>query len=154
MNGFQKGWVAAALCIVGIWGCAQGPTGGNASGDRLKALEMRAAKLEEDFRTTAAARDLFRKKLTTAEEEDQALRRRLSAAEETAQQLRSQTEERLESIIRERDEFRAQLSIRTAERDALQGQYEQFRKTIREVVGQADSGNMPPTPVSAVSAPQ
>jgi predicted RNase H-like nuclease (RuvC/YqgF family) len=92
--------------------------------ERLRALEVKNAKLEDDFRAVAAARDQ--------------LRRKLSAAEDQQQQLQKQTEE-LQAVTRERDELRQQLVARTAERDALTGQFDQVRKGLKDLLGQAEA---------------
>jgi len=114
------------LATLGIWGCAKGPGTSSASNaERIKALEAKNAKLEDDFRAAAAVRDQARKKLSTIEDEYRVVRTELD------QQLRSTTQER--------DELKQQLNSRTTERDAMVTQYEQFRKNIRELLGQADA---------------
>jgi TolA-binding protein len=72
----------------------------------------------------AAARDQLRKKLAAADEERARLEQEL---------------EQQQAILKERDELRQQLGIRTSERDAIQAQYDQFRKNIRALLGQAES---------------
>src|ERR1700722_12436211 len=69
MNQAGKALVVFAIAAMGLWGCAQGPAGGGASAERLRALEAKVTKLEDDFRGAVAARDQLRKKLTTAEDE-------------------------------------------------------------------------------------
>jgi septal ring factor EnvC (AmiA/AmiB activator) len=154
MNGFHKALVVASLCVVGIWGCAQGQPGATTvSAERLKALEQKTAKLEDDFRAVATVRDQLRKKLTAAEDQEQELRQQLTAAQESERKLRAEIDDRLLTVNRDRDELRVQLAARTAERDSLQGQYEQFRKTIREVLGQAEASLPTPSrPVTTVEA--
>ena len=39
----------------------------------------------------------------------------------------------------ERDTLKNEVKARTAERDALQGQYEAFRKNLKELLGTADT---------------
>jgi uncharacterized coiled-coil DUF342 family protein len=77
-------------------------------------------KLEEDFRAAASARDVLRSRLASAEEQ------------------RSRLESEVERVVSERDELRKQVAARVAERDTVQAQFEQFRKGIRELLGQAD----------------
>ena len=114
------------IIAVGIWGCAQaGPSQGASTADRLKALEIKSSKLEEDFRAVAAVRDQ--------------LRRKLAAAEEQQQQLQRQAEEQQKTFSRQRDEFRRQLAARTTERDALVTQLEQFRKNLKDLLGQVEA---------------
>ena len=60
--------VVFAIAAMGLWGCAQGPAGGP-SAERMRALEAKVTKLEEDFRGAVAARDQLRKKLSATEDE-------------------------------------------------------------------------------------
>ncbi|MBY0525490.1 MAG: hypothetical protein K2R98_18940 [Gemmataceae bacterium] len=118
--------IALVVATLGIWGCAKNPGAGSASyTERIKVLEARNSKLEDDFRSAATTRDQVRKKLATAEEQQEKLR------QELAQQL--------QSVSKDREELRQQLTLRTGERDALAVQYDVFRKSIRELLGQADA---------------
>lgn len=139
MTGGSKAVVVALVATLGLWGCARGPAS-SAGAERLRALEQKVAKLEDDFRAAAAARDVLRQKLAAADE----LRARLEA--QVAQ---------LQVAVRERDELRKLFASRTAERDALQGQYDQFRKGIRDLLGQAEAAATvtPPQPVTAATLP-
>ena len=125
-------WVAV-VAAVGLWGCARGPAGGVGGAER-KALEAKIGKLEEDVRAIATARDQARKKLTELQQEVV----------------------RLNQAVKERDELRHQVAVRTEERDSVQSQYDQFRKAIRDLVGQAEAGNFPapkPAASAATAAP-
>lgn len=128
MTRIDKLFALVLLAALGAWGCSQGPAG-RSGAQQVKSLESRLAKLEDDFRATAAARDQ--------------LRSRLAATEGQRQRLE-----------KERDELKVQVANRTIERDHLQGQFEQFRKGIRELLGQAEAaaaGVAPP--VTAAAAP-
>ena len=142
MTGFNKGLIIAIVASVGLWGCARGPASGSAAAERIRALEFKVSKLEEDFRAAAAARDTLRSRLAIAEEE------RTRLENEVVQ---------LKLVVRERDELRKQVATRTAERDMLQVQYEQFRKGLRELLGQAETASagvgMPVTAAVPVSSP-
>jgi septal ring factor EnvC (AmiA/AmiB activator) len=120
MTGYNKGLIIALVASVGLWGCARGPASGSAAAERIKALEFKVGKLEEDFRAAASARDVLRSRLASAEEQ------------------RSRLESEVERVVSERDELRKQVAARVAERDTVQAQFEQFRKGIRELLGQAD----------------
>src|SRR5206468_2747540 len=112
-----------------LWGCTQTP--GNGSGSaRIRDLEARNAKLEEDYQAALQARDQARKQLTTAEEQ----------RKEQAKQLAQ-----LQTITQERDELKQLVTVRSTERDTLQNQFEQFRKSIRSLLGQADASAAAPT---------
>jgi septal ring factor EnvC (AmiA/AmiB activator) len=129
--------VLMVIGSLGLWGCAQGPSAAHA--ERIRALETKIAKLEEDFKAAVAGREQLRRKLTTAEEEKTQL---------------SQQVEQLLLVVKERDELRQQLAVRTAERDTIQTQFVHFRKSIRNLLGQAETasnGNAPAQPVTSVA---
>jgi septal ring factor EnvC (AmiA/AmiB activator) len=113
----KKALVVAVVAALGLWGCAKGP----GLGDNTRTLEVKVRKLEEDFKAAATARDQVRQKLAAVEEQGNKLQQQLAR------------------VIQERDGLRQQVVVRTSERDALQGQYDQFRKALRELVGQADT---------------
>jgi chromosome segregation ATPase len=142
MTGYNRGLIVALVASVGLWGCARGPASGSAAAERIKALEFKVGKLEEDFRAAASARDI--------------LRSRLASAEEQRSRLENEVEQ-LQRVVRERDELRKQLATRIAERDMVQAQFEQFRKNIREVLGQAETASaavgMPVTAAVPVTVP-
>src|SRR5262249_46955400 len=114
MTQVQRALVVLLVATLGIWGCAQGPVG--ASAEKVKSLESKVARLEEDFRAAAAARDQFRKKLADAETNTVQLRQELDA---------------LQPVLKERDELQLQLKARMAERDAVNSQFEVFRKNLK-----------------------
>jgi chromosome segregation ATPase len=109
---------------MGAWGCAQGPANGPTSAERIRSLENKIAKLEDDFRTAIVTRDQLKKKVSAIEEEKIQL----------GQQI-----EQLQAVVKERDDLKQQLAARTTESDSLQTQFEQFRKGIRTLLGQAES---------------
>ena len=106
---------------LGLWGCAQGP--GSANNERIRTLETKITKLEEDFKAAVSVREQLRKKLTTSEEEKAQL---------------GQQVEQLQVVLKERDELKNQLALRTSERDSLQNQFDHFRKGIRNLLGQVE----------------
>lgn len=122
MTRANKALVVMVIGVLGLWGCAQGP--GNSSStslERIKALEGKCTKLEDDYRAVASARDQLRKRLATAEEERARVQQELNVRQ---------------GVMKERDELKVQLS-------ASQGQFEQFRKSIKTLLGQAESAPMP-----------
>jgi uncharacterized coiled-coil DUF342 family protein len=139
MTRASKALVIAVVATLGLWGCARGPAGGSAGAERIKALESKNAKLEEECCATTAAR--------------QELQRQVAALEKQRAQAQRQLDE-IQSLTKERDGLRQQVEARTGERDALQAQFEQFRKGIRSLLGQADAsaqGQSPPPVTSAGS---
>lgn len=129
--------IAMAFGVVSIWGCADSQSTGPSAADRLKALETKNAKLEDDFRAVVAARDQ--------------LRRKLAAAEDQQAQLQKEGQEQLQKLTQERDDLRQQVVARTGERDVLMGQFEQVRKGIKELLGQVDAASLklPTEPATA-----
>src|SRR5713101_8479054 len=103
MTQLQKGLIVMLVVLVGIWGCAQG-TSGSTSAEKIKSLETKVNRLDEDFRAAAAARDQYRKKLTDAEQ--------------ATAQLKIEVEA-LQLVVKERDELRVQLKTRTTELTAV-----------------------------------
>jgi chromosome segregation ATPase len=98
-------------------------------------LENKIAKLEDDFRTAVVTRDQFKKRVSTIEEE------------------KIQLGEQLQTVAKERDELKQQLASRTAERDNLLTQFDQFRKGIKTLLGQAEVAlSAAPRPVISVAA--
>jgi chromosome segregation ATPase len=130
--------------LLGLWGCTQGSSSTSASA-RLRELEARSARLEDDYKTAAAARDQARKKVTLLEEQ-------------RAQQL-----EQLQKVAKERDELRTQLTTRAAERDALQASLVQFSRDLQSLATKVDQAAQaggsaapllsPPAPVTPLTPP-
>jgi septal ring factor EnvC (AmiA/AmiB activator) len=114
---------------LGIWGCAQNQS---ANAERIRALENKIARLEEDFKASVAVREQLRKRLTAVEEERTLL----------AQQV-----EQLQIVVKERDDLKVQLTQRTNERDTAQAQFDTLRKGLKTLLGQIEA------PPSAHSQP-
>ncbi len=124
MSQAQKALSVLVVACLGLWGCAQGATNGHASAERIRVLETKIAKLEDDFKAVVAVREQLRKQLTAAEQERTQL---------------GQQVEQLQAAVKERDELRQQLAVRTSERDSIQSQFDQFRKSIKTLIGQAEA---------------
>ena len=116
MNRATRAAAVLFVSLLGLWGCAQGPTA-TAQAERIKALEAKTARLEADFRSAAAARDQLRQQLTDSEDHVQ----------------------KLQAVVKERDELRVQVKLRASERDQVGAQYDTFRKSIKDLLGQADA---------------
>ena len=103
MTRANKALVVMVIGVLGLWGCAQGPTSGSsASLERIRALESKCTKLEDDYRAVASARDQLRKKITAAEEERARLQQELTIRQ---------------GVMKERDELKVLLA-------ATQGQFD------------------------------
>ncbi len=137
MSQAQKALSVLVVACLGLWGCTQGAANGHASAERIRALEHKIAKLEDDFRAVVAVREQLRKQLTATEQERTQL----------GQQL-----EKLQAVVKERDELRQHLATRTSERDSVQSQFDQFRKGIKTLLGQAEvPGTLNTPPVISAS---
>jgi outer membrane murein-binding lipoprotein Lpp len=124
MSRANKALVVLVVATLGLWGCAQGPGAGSA--EKIKNLEEKVSKLEDDYKAVTTARDLVKKKLAALEEEH----------------------------ARKQQELDQLIAARTAERDSVQTQFEQFRKNLRTLLGQADAaaGTTPQPPAAATTA--
>src|SRR5207302_4623238 len=116
MNRVSHALAVLFVALLGIWGCAQGPSVA-AQAERIKSLEAKINRLEIDFRAAAVARDQVRQQLTQAEEHLQ----------------------KLQVVVKERDELKIQVKLRAGERDQVAAQFETFRKSLKELVGQAEA---------------
>jgi hypothetical protein len=141
MNPFNKVLAVLAVATLGLWGCAEGPSGRSVNIERTKALEARNTKLEEELRAAQAGREQAKKKLAVLEAERALLQQELDQTKLAA---------------KERDALRQEVKARAGEREALQNQFDQFRKSIRELVGQADAaavGSPSGQPVTSAADP-
>lgn len=129
--------LVAASAALG-WGCTRPPA--VADDGKARGLEARVAKLEQDVKAGAAARDGLQQKLTAADGKARQLEARAEAAERD-----------LAAAAVDRDAARQMVAARTAERDAVQTQFEAFRKNLREMLGQADLAAAPAVPPPAVT---
>jgi septal ring factor EnvC (AmiA/AmiB activator) len=123
--------LAAAL---GLWGCSRSaPPDAARETSATRALEAKATKLEEELQTAQSARDHLRLKLESMEKDRATMARQL------------------QTMTTEKNELRGQLLTRTTERDTLQSQYENFRKELRSLLGQADAAAPAPTNAQPVT---
>ena len=128
MTRFSKATIVMVVTACGLWGCAQGPAGGAAQAERLRALEAKCAKFEEDYRAVAAARDQAKRNVATLELEKVRFLKEVAAKRD---------------LEREREELKKQLDARAAERDQLQARCDRLKKGIQNLLGQ-DDGNAAP----------
>ena len=113
------------VAVFGLWGCSRAPSadsGSAATAEKLKAVETKLARLEDDFRAAASARDQLSKKLLAAEEGRTALVVQV---------------DRMGKDLRARDE---QITQRTAERDQAAGQFKALKDELRELLAKAENG--------------
>jgi|SRR5579875_1379273 phage shock protein A len=112
------------VVFLGLWGCARGPVGHSVQAERIRSLETKCAKLEDDYRSVAAARDQVRKQLAALESEKAQLQKELADKQ---------------AVIKERDALRQQVAARTNERDNLKLRCERLKKGLQELLGQDDA---------------
>jgi septal ring factor EnvC (AmiA/AmiB activator) len=125
----------AGILLVGLLGCTQAPSG---QAERVRLLEQRYARLEEENRAAAVTRDQLQSRLKLLEDEKQVLLRRLAQHQ---------------AAVRERDELRQQLAQRTAERDTLAVQFDNFRTALRTLVSDTERQVNLPAISAAAPAP-
>ena len=114
------------VATLGMWGCSQGSSASQA--ERIRALETKCAKLEDDYRTAASVRDQARKKTIGLEDERTQLQKDL----EDKGQL-------LQRMTKERDELRQSVEARTTERDLSQARCERLKRGLQNLLGQDDA---------------
>lgn len=105
-----------------LWGCTSQKNG--ATSGKIRELEARHAKLEEDYRVVLAASESNRKKIAGIE----------AQRAELAQQV-----EELKLVVQERDGLKKQLAERTTERDSAQTQLMQFSKDLQMLANRAEA---------------
>src|SRR5262245_57285561 len=119
------------VMLCGLWGCSRAPSadsGNAATAEKLKAMEAKLARLEDDFRAAAPARDQLSKRLIAAEE------------------ARTAMQAQIERMTREAKAKDEQVTARTAERDQVTNQYKSFREGLRERLAKGDAGKMDGSP--------
>jgi chromosome segregation ATPase len=144
MNRTGKSLIVLLVAAVGVWGCSQGPGQSAAQAERIKALEIKCAKLEDDYKSAAAARDQARKKVSTLEEE------RAQIDDQTTAMQKEIEAGKL--VAKERDSLRQQMETRTTERDMLQTRCEKMKKGLQTLLGQDDAMSAPARPATPVAA--
>ncbi|HEV3235607.1 MAG TPA: hypothetical protein VGZ25_01380 [Gemmataceae bacterium] len=126
MSRASKAFVVLMMGLMGLWGCAQGPASGPTA-ERIRSLESKCAKMEDDYKAAIEARDVAKKKQSNLESEKKRL------LDDLNEQIRMAKE-------------------RTTERDGIQSQYDQFRSNIRNLLGQAEASlTSPSTPMTIIA---
>jgi chromosome segregation ATPase len=110
------------ISSVGIWGCAQQKN--DAQARKIRELETRFIKLEEDYRGVVASADTYRKKVVWLETQ---------RVEQSAQL------EELKAAAQEKDELKQKLAVRTTERDAVQSQLVQFSRDLQSFASRVEA---------------
>ncbi|HTU90533.1 MAG TPA: hypothetical protein VMF69_10700 [Gemmataceae bacterium] len=124
------------VVFLGLWGCARGPVGPSTQAERIRSLETKCSKLEDDYRSVANVRDQARKQVTALEAERAKLQKELADKQ---------------ALLKERDSLRQQVSVRTNERDNLKLRCDRMKKGLQELLGQDDALLPVPTAPTAAS---
>ena len=114
--------VALVLTSLGLHGCTHQKNG--AVNAKVREMEARYAKLEEDYRAVTALNEAGRKRLGQAEADKADLKRQV---------------DELQAVVQERDELKKQIAARTTERDAVQAQMAQFSKDLQALAGRIEA---------------
>jgi SMC interacting uncharacterized protein involved in chromosome segregation len=141
MTRASKTLTVVVVAALGVWGCSQGSGGDNAA--HIEQLEKDCARLKDDYRAVANARDRLRQQVVDLENERAQLQKDLEGHQTLAKEHQAMT--------KERDDLLQQVSARTTERDAVQGQMEQVRKGLRNLLGQTEAAIGTPAAAPAVS---
>ena len=81
MNRAGKLWMVLLVAAVGLWGCSEAVSP-NGQADKIKALQDKCARLEDDFKSAATARDQARKQLSALQDEHAQMEEQLACAPE------------------------------------------------------------------------
>src|SRR4051812_35208493 len=114
--------VLMVISSLGLWGCTNQKNG--ATNLKIRELENRYTKLEEDYRVVHAANEANRRKLGQMAGERVELTQKI---------------DELQAIVKERDDLKVQLVSRTEERDQVQIQHVQFSKDLQSLAGRAQA---------------
>jgi septal ring factor EnvC (AmiA/AmiB activator) len=114
----------AIVALCGIWGCSQAPSADStsATAEKLKSVETKLARLEEDFRAAASARDQLSQKLHAAENARTALQADVA---------------KLARDMKAKDEL---IQTRTAERDQALNQLKALKDGLKEILAKLEDG--------------
>jgi chromosome segregation ATPase len=118
------------VVLLGLWGCARGPS---SQAERLRSLETKCSKLEDDYRSVASARDQARKQLAALEAERTRLKKDLADKE------------------KEGNDLLQQVTTCTSERDNLQLRCNRMKKGLQDLLGQDDAMVPVQTPTTTSS---
>ncbi len=136
----DKVWVVMLVAALGVWGCARGSADGNSSQvDRIRHLEARCAKLEEDCKAVAAACEQAKQRVAALEEDNARLNKELAQDRKERDALK----EDLAVRTQERDALKHEVESRTSERDTLQGRCERLKKGLQSLLSQDDTAAVP-----------
>ena len=128
--------VVMLFSTLGLWGIAQQKNGAYAS--RLRDLEARHVKIEEDQKAFAQQGDKNQRRIATLEVEKAELTQAVEELKVVVVE-RDQLKKQLTVRTSERNDLRAQLDKRTQERDTRSQELKQFTQELQALLGRMDS---------------
>jgi len=124
MRSFNKALlVVFVVTTLGLWGCNYSTSSSRSTAARIRHLEYRNAKLEEDYRTAIA--------------ECNRLQKEVAAAIKLNKKLGQQQAD-MQIVLAQRDTLEKKLSVSVGERDALRIQMVHFSKELQSLAGQVE----------------
>ena len=132
--------VGLLLCGMSLWGCNQQKTG--TISNKIRELESRHAKLEEDYRTLQAANEQHRKRLNAVE-----------AQRTVLEADKAELAKQLDVATTERETLKKQIAQRTQERDSAQSNLVQFSKDLQALAGRIEAAANPQVSPNATIIP-
>lgn len=144
MTGTCKATIVLLVAALGLWGCARSSTPHwSAHSERIRALEAKCVKLEDDYRGVVSTRDQMRKQMASLEAENIRLTK---ARQQMVREL-----DQAKTVQEECDQLRKSIETRTSERDVLQVRCEKLKKGLQSLIGQDDAMGPAPAASSPVS---
>ncbi len=151
-----KATVVLLVAAVGLWGCARSATPHwSAQAERIRTLEAKCVKLEDDYRGVVSTRDQMRKHLAGLEAENARLDQARQQLTAELQQTKAELQQ-AKAVQQECDQLRKTVDSRTTERDALQVRCERLKKGLQSLLGQDEPtvpAIAPTSPVSTTTEP-
>ncbi len=128
--------VVMLFSTLGLWGIAQQKNGAYAS--RLRDLEARHTKLEEDQRTFAQQNDKNQRRIATLEVEKADLTQSVEELKVVVVE-RDQLKQQMIVRTKERNDLKVQLGSRTQERDQMSQELKLFSQDLQSLLGRMES---------------
>lgn len=134
--------VTMMFSMLSLWGCSHQNAG--ATNAKIRELENRHAKLEEDYRVILATNEANRRKLSQLEAQRAELNQKIDELQAVVKE-RDELKAQLATRTEERDEIKGQLTTRTEERDTAVGQLMQFSKDLMTLAGRIEAAASRPS---------
>jgi predicted RNase H-like nuclease (RuvC/YqgF family) len=112
-----------AITTFGLWGCSQSGNDARSAAAKIRHLEYRNAKLEEDYRASIAEVTTLRKNLAT----------QVKQVEDVTRQ-----NQELQVVLKERDDLQQKLTTTEGDRDSLRVQMTTFGKELQALAGKVN----------------